>query len=100
MVYKSITSPLWVGNASVYRNQLSVIDYAYGQANGRAFKYVVYTPPVFDYTYRYLFKWYGPNKYGYAPNDNAHLAYFIIEPDPDILTAPNGGLRQEKTMVL
>lgn len=80
-LYQNLTKPLWVGDASVYRNQLAVIDYVYGQANGKSFKDVVYTPPVHDYTYQYLFKWYGPAKYHYLPNNNSSLAYFILEPD-------------------
>jgi hypothetical protein len=75
-------SPSWEGDASVYRNQLEVIDYVYREANDQEFKYVVYTPPVFDYTYRYLFMWYGPSKYKKYPNESAKTAFFIIEPDP------------------
>lgn len=74
--------PLWVGDASVYKNQLEVIDYVYRQSQGKDFKYIVYTPPVHDYTYRYLFKWYGSSKYHYLPSSSSHLAYFILEPDP------------------
>jgi len=78
---KSLNKPLWEGDAAVYRNQLAVIDYVYGDANGRKFKYVVYTPPVHDYTYRYLFKWYGPKEYKSSPSTDSNLAYFILEPD-------------------
>ena len=80
-IVNNMGKPLWIGDASVYRNQLAVIDYIYQQSGGKNFKYVVYTPPVYDYTYQYLFKWYGPNKYHYAPSDSSHLAYFILEPD-------------------
>jgi len=73
--------PPWVGDASVYRNQLKVIDYTYKQANKKPFKYVVYTPPVHDYPYQYLYSWYGPMKYHYAPSIQANLAFFILEPD-------------------
>ncbi|OGH24754.1 MAG: hypothetical protein A3B47_00460 [Candidatus Levybacteria bacterium RIFCSPLOWO2_01_FULL_39_24] len=73
--------PLWEGDASVYRNQLVIVDYIYKEAQGKEFKYVVYTPPVHDYTYKYLFKWYGLNKYNYLPSSNSRLAYFILEPD-------------------
>ncbi|MBU2632131.1 hypothetical protein KKG52_00270 [Patescibacteria group bacterium] len=78
---KDINKPMWKGDASVYRNQLEIIDYVYSQSKGKSFKYVVYTPPVHDYPYRYLFKWYGPKKYHYLPSDNSNLAYFILEPD-------------------
>ncbi len=80
-LYKSLSKPLWIGDASVYRNQLAVIDYVYRQADGKKFKYVVYTPPVYDYTYQYLFLWLGPRKYHYPPSKKANLAYFILEPD-------------------
>ena len=80
-IVQSLTQPIWEGDASVYRNQLAVIDYVYKQAAGKNFKYVVYTPPVYDYTYQYLFSWYGPEKYHYSPLVQANLAFFILEPD-------------------
>lgn len=76
-----INKPIWIGDASVYRNQLEVLDYVYKESKGKDFKYVVYTPPVHDYTYRYLFKWYGPTVYHYSPKNISQLAYFILEPD-------------------
>ncbi len=72
----------YTGDASVYKNQIQVIDYIYKTASGKPFKYNVYTPPIFDYTYQYLFLWYGKNKYGYLPTQNSKLDFFIIEPDP------------------
>ena len=79
--FQSFTIPLWEGNAAVYRNQLAVIDYVYSQAKGNNFKYVAYTPPVYDYTYQYLFLWYGPLKYQYSASVKSDLAYFVLEPD-------------------
>jgi hypothetical protein len=78
---QNLNKPMWVGDAAVYRNQLAVIDYVYKDARGRDFKYVVYTPPVYDYTYQYLFLWYGPAKYHYSPSQQSNLAYFILESD-------------------
>lgn len=66
---------------SVYKNQLGVIDYIYSQAQGKQFKYTLYTPPVNDYTYTYLFDWYGKNRYGYTPQNTAKLFFLILEPD-------------------
>ncbi len=84
-VLENIRKPLWEGNAAVYRNQLAVIDYVYNDAKGKDFKYIVYTPAVHDYTYRYLFPWYGEKKYGYIPSrQNTGLFYLIIEPDYDL----------------
>lgn len=95
-IFQRFNKPLWEGNASVYRNQLEVIDYIYAQANGKPFKYVAYTPPVFDYTYQYLFKWYGPKKYKYSPVVEAGTAYFIIEPDPGYPDRPKWWLEARK----
>ncbi len=84
-VLDNIKNPLWEGNVAVYRNQFAVIDYVYNDAKGRSFKYIVYTPAVHDYTYRYLFSWYGKKKYGYIPaKENTELFYVIIEPDYDL----------------
>lgn len=78
----AVQKPLFIGDASVYRNQLQVIDYVYQQAHYAKFKYIVYTPPVYDYTYQYLFQWYGRKKYGYVPEKNhAGLFFVIMEPD-------------------
>ena len=93
VLINSFTSPIFTGKASVYRNQLAVVDYVYREASGKDFKYVVYTPPVFDYTYRYLFKWYGPEKYKYFPNKEARTAFFIIEPDPGYEDRPKQWLK-------
>ena len=68
---------------STYKSHISIVDRVYALAGERDFKYVVYTPPVHDYTYRYLFRWYGPKKYGYSPKDISETAFFIIEPDPN-----------------
>jgi len=78
---KNFQKPLWEGDASVYRNQLAVVDYIYNDVKKEDFKYELYTPPVFDNTYQYLFKWYGEKKYGYVPAKKAGIMYLIIEPD-------------------
>lgn len=95
-VWESFTKPLWVGDASVYRNQLEVIDYVYKNSNGKQFKYVVYTPPLYDYTYQYLFTWYGPKKYGYPASVKSHLAYFILEPDLQYPSRLTNWLKERK----
>ncbi len=79
----NFSKPLWEGNAAVYRNQLTAIDYIYKDSAGKNFNFVAYTPAVHDYTYRYLFSWYGKNTYGYTPSQKKeNLFYLIIEPDP------------------
>lgn len=77
----NITNPGVDKDVSVYKNQVATVDYAYKNAAGKDFKYVVYTPPLHDYTYQYLFMWYGVNKYHYAYDPNSRLAFFILEPD-------------------
>lgn len=80
-LYQRLTGPPWKGDVSVYKNQLQVIDYIYKDADKKPFKYIVYTPPVHDFTYKYLFSWYGLNTYKYTPVDTAELFYLILEPD-------------------
>lgn len=84
-VLENIREPLWEGNSAVYRNQIAIIDYIYNDAKGKDFKYIVYTPAVNDYSYRYLFLWYGKKKYGYVPvQKNQTLFYVILEPDYEL----------------
>lgn len=81
---KNIQSPIFEGDAAVYRNQLAVVDFVYNKAKGKAFNEIVYTPPVHDYPYQYLFSWYGPKNYHYAPSTkNEKLFFVIIEPNID-----------------
>lgn len=97
--FKSFKNPVFIGNASVYRNQLAVVDYVYKEADGKDFKFVAYTPPVFDYTYRYLFMWYGEKKYNYLPTEetkDATYSFFIIEPDPGYEDRPKWWLRDRE----
>lgn len=78
----ALSKPPWEGDEAVYRNHIAIIDYIYRESDGKEFKYVLYTPPVHDYTYRYLFSWYGKKRYNRVPSDqNAKLSFFIIEPD-------------------
>lgn len=78
----SMFSPSWEGNAAVYRNQLATIEYVYQQANNKQFNYIAYTPVVHDYTYQYLFSWYGKTHYGYSPSVEKQQQFFVImEPD-------------------
>ena len=81
-IAETFTKSTWKGDASVYRNQVQVVDYIYEDAKGRPFNYITYTPPIFDYPYQYLFQYFGKNRYGYFP-DKTHreLFYLIIEPD-------------------
>lgn len=70
----------FIGDGSVYKNALAVVNYVYQDANDRQFMTEVFTPNGINYTYRYLFLWYGTKKH-YLPVEKAKLAYFIVEPD-------------------
>lgn len=83
-IYETLRNPLWEGDAAVYRNQLEVVDYVYKESSGRPFKFIVYTPPVHDYTYRYLFDWYGQREYGRSPDNSSKLLFVILEPDHEM----------------
>lgn len=54
---------------SLYKNEITAIDYVYKYANGGNFKVYTYLPSVYDYPYQYLFWWYGQKKYGYIPGE-------------------------------
>lgn len=78
-----LKNPIFSGNASVFRNQVAVMDYLYKEANRMDFNYTAYTPPQIEYTWRYLFWWYGNSKYGYQPKEKrSERLFIIIEPDP------------------
>lgn len=82
-IAQNINSAGFEGDASVYRNQLKVVDYVYKKADTKAFNVTVYTPPIFDYTYQYLFSWHGKNTYKYVPDQKpTKLLFIVLEPDP------------------
>lgn len=79
---KNINNPFWEGDISLYRNQIAVVDAVYAYAKGQKFNYIVYTPPIYDFTYKYLFSWYGNGKYGYPPSERTEkILFLIMEPD-------------------
>ena len=52
---------------SLYKNEISAIDFVYKYANGQNFKVYTYLPSVYDYPYQYSFWWHGRKKYSYLP---------------------------------
>lgn len=58
---------------TLFRNEIAAIDYVYQKAQGKNFKVYAYLPSVYDYSYQYLFWWYGQKKYGYVPGEYAYL---------------------------
>ncbi len=63
------------------KNEMSAIDWVYHKANGRGFKVFSYTPSVYDFTYQYVFWWYGTKQYGYQPDTISYL-----ENQPEYIT--------------
>lgn len=61
------------GGPSNLALQLGVIDNIYKDAEGKSFRVYSYLPSIYDYTYQYLFWWYGRKNYGYMPSDLAYL---------------------------
>ncbi|GAG18312.1 unnamed protein product, partial [marine sediment metagenome] len=61
------------GNSGTFKNQRLVIDWIYQDAEGEDFNVYVYTPPIYDFHYQYLFWWYGNKTYHYEPVEYSYL---------------------------
>jgi len=100
------------GGESNLSSQIKILDYIYSNAKSSNFSVFVYTPPVYDYTWQYVFWWYGRNKYGYLPNNwnlsvpllgvgkqtlppksDQGVFYLIIEPDREHPGNPDGWIK-------
>lgn len=75
----------WEGDGSVFRNQLAILDYIYQDVGAsQPFNVLVYTPPIYDWHYQYLFWWYGQKTYGRLPgSERSGNLYLIMEPNRD-----------------
>ncbi len=60
-------------DAGTLKIQKKIIDRIYEDAQGQPFKVFVYTPPVYEYHYQYLFWWYGKKRHGYWPEEYSYL---------------------------
>lgn len=60
-----------------------LIDYIYQDAEGLSFSYDYYSIPYWkEEGWKYLFLWYGQERYGYVPSVNrTDVFYVLIEPD-------------------
>ncbi len=96
-VYAQFFGKPWVGDPSVYRNQLKAIDYVYQNAHGKEFAYETYTPARIDYPYQYLFAWYGKNTFHYQPTKTANKLFVIFETDDNNVGAWYWKVQREKT---
>jgi hypothetical protein len=66
-------SRYFAAGPELYRTQQAAVDSVYRHAAGQPFEAYAYTPVVYDYTYQYLFSWYGHRRYGYIPAIYAYL---------------------------
>ncbi len=60
--------------ADLLANQKKIINWIYKDAEKKPFKVFVYTAPIYDYHYQYLFWWYGRKKDYYWPEEYSYLA--------------------------
>jgi 4-amino-4-deoxy-L-arabinose transferase-like glycosyltransferase len=67
-----------------YSDEVKVIDEIYERAEGRPFSIQAYTIPYWSQQgWKYLFWYYGKNKYGYLPiEEKAGTLFVIIQTDP------------------
>ena len=71
------------GGGAKIKGKIEAVDYIYQDAGEEEFNVLVFTPPIYDYPYRYLLDWYGEKKYGYVPGkEKKGIFYLWIEPDP------------------
>lgn len=71
------------GGVAKIKGKTEALDFIYQDASGEEFNVLVFTPPVYDYAYRYLLNWYGGKKYRYVPGEEKKgIFYLWIEPDP------------------
>ncbi|MGB9637472.1 MAG: hypothetical protein ACPLY7_01600, partial [Microgenomates group bacterium] len=62
--------------------QKRAIDWIYQKAKNRPFNADFYVPPQIYYSYSYLMKWYGKQKYGREPETKqVSELYTLYEPD-------------------
>lgn len=54
-------------------HQIKAIDWIYQRVGGANFKAYNYVPEVYDYSYQYLYWWYGEQRYGYRPVSVSYL---------------------------
>jgi len=71
------------GGTAKLKGKMAAIDYIYKDATGKKFNLLVFTPPVYTYSYDYLLWWYGQRRYGFIPgNKKEGTFYLLIEKDP------------------
>lgn len=94
---KAFDPPDWEGDVAVFRNQIAAVDFVYQKAGGEKFDFGAFTPSLVDYTWQYLFWWYGQKKYGYRPERSSQKLFFLIlEPDYQLPARREAWLEQRR----
>ncbi len=66
------TYPYPPDDPGILANQLSAVDWIYQNSDNDGFNVYNYTDRYYDYSYQYLFWWYGRGKYKYLPCEYAN----------------------------
>lgn len=91
---------------AVFSTQTQIVESIYRQAQGKPFSVYVYTPPIYDYQYQYLFWWLArkhhlalPVEYSYLPGETSYhpeklsfsatggkpeIIFLLLEPESDL----------------
>lgn len=70
------------GGIHKIKGKLDAIGHIYKNADGKRFGLLVFSPPIYTYSYDYLVSWHGRKKYGYVPHqEKKGLVYLLIEKD-------------------
>lgn len=78
-------------------NQLRAIDWVYKNAADREFNVDVYVPPVISYSYDYLYKWLGAEKYKKSPaSSQVETLFTLYESDTEHPERLNAWMERQK----
>jgi len=71
------------GGTAKLKGKMDALDYIYKDADKKPFGLLIFTPPVYTYSYDYIIWWYAQKKYNYVPyKEKKGTYYLLIEEDP------------------
>lgn len=80
VLISSVIKPAFVGDAAVFHNQQEVVQTIFRESK-TDFKYIAYTPPQIDYSWKYLIWRENTKKHAFGLSEDPPIMYVIIEPD-------------------